>query len=134
MMFFCGQSFSFAAISKRKYNITAMATIEEILEKIEQDKFEFSQHALDQSIIHHINMRNLKGQSPIWKETMVEKRVTYTLEFEGRFIIVENVPARVCLETGERFFSPQTVERVQQIIWDQEQPIRVVQTPVYEFA
>jgi YgiT-type zinc finger domain-containing protein len=35
---------------------------------------------------------------------MVEQKVTYTLEINGKFIIIENVPARVCLETGERFF------------------------------
>jgi hypothetical protein len=40
----------------------------------------------------------------------VERLVTYTLEFEGKFYIVENVPARVNEETGEQFFSPSTVE------------------------
>jgi YgiT-type zinc finger domain-containing protein len=68
------------------------------------------------------------------KETMVERKVTYTLETGGRFIIVENVPARVCIETGEQFFSPETVERLQQIIWQGEKPKKVIETPVYEFA
>jgi len=43
-------------------------------------------------------------------ESLVERLVTYTLEFEGKFYIVENVPARVNEETGEQFFSPSTVE------------------------
>ena len=68
------------------------------------------------------------------KETLVERRVTYTLEKDGQFIIVENVPARVCVETGEQFFSPETVERLQQMIWDGEKPKKVIETPVYEFA
>jgi YgiT-type zinc finger domain-containing protein len=68
-----------------------------------------------------------------WKETLVEQRVTYTLELDGRFIIIEKVPARVNVETGERFFSPETVERLQQMVWE-EKPSRVVETPVYEFA
>jgi YgiT-type zinc finger domain-containing protein len=50
------------------------------------------------------------------KETMVERKVTYTLEMDGKFYIVEHVPARVCLETGEQFFSPETVERLQKTI------------------
>ena len=33
---------------------------------------------------------------------MVERRVTYTLEHEGRLYVVENVPARVDEETGEQ--------------------------------
>ena len=70
----------------------------------------------------------------IWKETMVEQKVTYTLEINGKFIIIENVPARVCLETGERFFSPETVEQLQKMIWEDRKPIRVIETPVFEFA
>lgn len=64
---------------------------------------------------------------------MIEKRVTYTLEVNGKFFMIENVPARVCEETGESFFSPETVERIQQMIWEQEKPKRVIETPVYEF-
>lgn len=67
-------------------------------------------------------------------ETMIEKKVTYTLEKDGSFFIVENVPARVCIETGEQFFAPETVERLRQTIAGQATPKRVIETPVYEFA
>jgi len=67
-------------------------------------------------------------------ELLIEQKVTYTLEIEGKFIIIENVPARVNRETGERFFSPETVERLQKMIWEQQQPSRIVETPVFEFA
>ena len=69
-----------------------------------------------------------------WKETLVEKRVTYTLEVNGKFFLVENVPARVNEETGEQFFSPSTVERLQQLILDGEKPHRIVETAVYSFV
>ena len=39
------------------------------------------------------------------KESMVETEVTYPLERDGKFVLIEQVPARVCSETGERFFS-----------------------------
>lgn len=45
-------------------------------------------------------------------ETMVNTTVTYTLEHDGKLVIVEHVPARVCLETGEQFFAPETVEHL----------------------
>ncbi len=67
-------------------------------------------------------------------ETMVETEVTYTLELNGRFYIIEHVPARVCQETGEQFFSPETVERIQALIKGGKKPARVVETPVYEYA
>lgn len=68
------------------------------------------------------------------KETMVEARVTYTLELEGRFYVIEHVPARVCEETGEQFFAPETVERIQALIKGNKKPARVIETPVYEYA
>jgi YgiT-type zinc finger domain-containing protein len=73
-------------------------------------------------------------KNDVWKETMVERKVAYTLVMDDRFLIVENVPARVCVETGERFFSPETVERLQQTIWGQKKPNRVIETPVFDFA
>jgi YgiT-type zinc finger domain-containing protein len=73
-------------------------------------------------------------ESQEWKETFVEQKVTYTIELDGKFIIVENVPARVCVETGERLFAPETVERLQQTAWERRKPRRVLETPVFEFA
>lgn len=68
------------------------------------------------------------------QEKLVEQKVTYTLFKDGRFYIVENVPARVDVETGEQYFSPQTVQLLQQIIRQNPKPSRIVQTPVYNFS
>ena len=73
-------------------------------------------------------------QTETWNETMRETKVTYTLEMDGKFFIIENVPARVCVETGEQFFSPETVERLRQTILGREKPKKTIETPVYEFA
>lgn len=68
------------------------------------------------------------------KENLVEKKVTYMFEKAGDIIVIENVPARVDVETGEQFFAPETVERLQQMVWQHKQPKRMMQVPVYEFA
>ena len=68
------------------------------------------------------------------EERLEERLVTYTLELEGRIYVIEHVPARVNVETGERLFSPATVERIQQIVWEGRTPTRTIQAPVYEFA
>ena len=67
-------------------------------------------------------------------ETFRDERVTYSVEVQGRLVLVENVPARVCLETGERLFSPKTVRRLQRIVFGSARPKRVVESPVYEYA
>ncbi len=56
------------------------------------------------------------------REEFSEQEVTYITEVDGRVIIVERVPARVSLTTGERLYSPETVERIQAIIWGAESP------------
>jgi len=44
------------------------------------------------------------------------------LKHDGHFYLVENVPARISLETGEQFFSPETVQRLQSFILQDTQP------------
>ena len=68
------------------------------------------------------------------KETMIETKVTYTLELGGKFYIIKRVPARVCRETGEQYFSPETVEHIQTLIKSRKKPDKVVETPVYKYA
>jgi len=68
-----------------------------------------------------------------WNERLVERKVTYTLEVNGQLIVIESVPARVNVETGEQLFSPDTVERLQKMIWECSKPKRVIQVPVYEY-
>ena len=70
----------------------------------------------------------------VWKETFEEQTVTYVLEQQEKVLIIEHVPARVCRETGERLFAPETVERLHHIVWEQRMPTRIVETPVFEFV
>ena len=68
------------------------------------------------------------------KETMIETEVTYTLEHGGKFYLIEHVPARVCRETGEQYFSQETVEHIQALIESRKKPAKTIQTPVFEYA
>lgn len=68
------------------------------------------------------------------QEILVEKKVTYTLNLNDKIILIENVPARVNEETGEQFFSPKTVEQLQQTILGTQEPDRFVQIPVYDYS
>ncbi|WP_373527498.1 hypothetical protein [Nostoc sp.] len=67
-------------------------------------------------------------------ETLVEQRVTYTLQLNGQVYMIENVPARVNPETGEQFFSPSAVEQLQQIILSGQEPDHFVEVPVYHYV
>ena len=67
-------------------------------------------------------------------EPLFEQTVTSRVEIDGQLLPIENVPARVNVETGERYFAPETVERLQQAVWGQCRPVRTIQTPVYEYG
>lgn len=60
--------------------------------------------------------------------------VTYPLELEGRWVLIEQVPARVCIQCGERLFTPDTVDKLQQIARGVQKPQRIQETPVFDFA
>ena len=68
------------------------------------------------------------------EDNLVETLVTYSTQVHGRFVIVENVPARVDPDTGEQFFSPDTVDRLHDILLSGREPDHVVETPVFRFA
>ncbi len=63
-----------------------------------------------------------------------DELVNYTLERLGRFFIIENVPAKVSVNTGEQFFSPSTVEELHKLILGDGKPARTIETPVFEYA
>ena len=68
-----------------------------------------------------------------WKDLLVDKDVNYLMEEDGKLVIIEKVPARVNLETGEQLLSSKTVQRLREMIKDRRSPSRVIETPVYEF-
>ncbi len=68
------------------------------------------------------------------KETYMETTVDYTVTLNGRVYLVENVPARVCVETGESFFAPETVEHIHALIEGKAAPVKTIETPVYSYT
>ncbi|MEX1130384.1 MAG: hypothetical protein WED59_00040 [Candidatus Woykebacteria bacterium] len=67
------------------------------------------------------------------EEKLTEQKVTYSIELDGKFYIVENVPARVNENTGEQYFAPETVEHLQKQIRGNIQPKRTMETPVFDY-
>lgn len=56
------------------------------------------------------------------KETYVNSKVTYTLKINDKLYVIENVLVRICKETGEQFFSPETVEHMQKLFTGNAHP------------
>lgn len=45
--------------------------------------------------------------------TIADRKVSYTIEDKRRLHIIEHVPAKECLQCGERLYSPKKVENIQ---------------------
>lgn len=45
-----------------------------------------------------------------------QKEVYEFFQIEGRFVMVEHIPALVCDRCGEKLFSSETTEKVRQIL------------------
>lgn len=67
-------------------------------------------------------------------EALVAQTIQYSQEFEGKFYIIEQVPAYVCEQCGETILSETTAEKIQNLIWSGVEPQRTRSVPVYEMA
>ncbi|MBI5215873.1 MAG: YgiT-type zinc finger protein [Ignavibacteriae bacterium] len=65
---------------------------------------------------------------------IVEQVTSYSIETKGKMHLIEHVPARVCTQCGERFYSPSTVRKIQEAIWQERQPDKFIQMPVIDFV
>lgn len=68
------------------------------------------------------------------KDSFTKQLVNYSLEYEGKFYIIENVPARVNEETGEQYFAPETVQHIQKKIKSHSKPKKTIETPVFDYS
>ena len=63
-----------------------------------------------------------------------ERVIRYVQEFDGRVVIIENVPAQVCTQCGEQLIQPEIAEKVQKIVWGEVPQPKTVEVDSYNFA
>lgn len=66
------------------------------------------------------------------KGHLEERLVTRFQEFEGRWYIIENLPALVCPQCGGTFYTPQAHDRVVDLITGSAKPIRMESVAVMD--
>ncbi len=62
------------------------------------------------------------------------KNITHPQYYEGKVVILENVPAEVCRQCGEVLLSPDVAGRFQEAVWSGKSATRTAQVPVYDLA
>lgn len=61
-----------------------------------------------------------------------QQLVTRLQHYQGHWIVIENLPALVCRQCGERFYTPQAHDRVVELITGKSDPARTETIDVYD--
>ena len=66
----------------------------------------------------------------------VVKKTMGTFEYQDgeEIILVENVPAEVCEDCGEKTYSPEVTDKLLHFAKGKHPIIRTIQVPVFDFA
>ncbi len=66
---------------------------------------------------------------------VVKKRVNVKRIFDQRMIVIEDVPAEVCIQCGEQYFSPDVVLKMEKIKKAKKFPgEQMLEVPVRHFS
>ncbi|TGO03694.1 hypothetical protein PN36_01455 [Candidatus Thiomargarita nelsonii] len=60
--------------------------------------------------------------------------VTQLLMLDAKPVIVENVPAQVCVRCGEAIFDMATVEQIRYMIHGEAKPVKSIMTEVFTLS
>ncbi|MFB2836822.1 YgiT-type zinc finger protein [Floridanema evergladense] len=59
--------------------------------------------------------------------------VNEIFQIEGKFYLVENIPAEVCSRCGEEVFSRETTEKIRVMLHGETKPIKSIAVDVFSY-
>ncbi len=63
-----------------------------------------------------------------------EELVDEVFQIDGKYILVDHIPATVCARCGEETFSRETTEKIRLLVHGQAKPTKSIALEVFEFA
>lgn len=67
-------------------------------------------------------------------EQMQVELVNEVFLIDGRFILVENIPAKMCAHCGEATFSRETTEKIRRLVHGKAEPVKSIQVDVFAYS
>jgi len=65
---------------------------------------------------------------------MREELVNEVFLIDGKLILVENIPAKICKHCGEATFSRETTEKIRRMVHGEAEPVKSVQVDVFAYS
>jgi YgiT-type zinc finger domain-containing protein len=59
---------------------------------------------------------------------------TFVYEHDGEYVFMENVPAEVCLQCGEKTYSPEVTDHLIHLAKEKKKAVKTIQVPVFDYA
>ena len=63
-----------------------------------------------------------------------QERVSEVFVVDGKRVLVEDIPATVCMRCGEAIFSRETTERIRRMVHGEARPARAEVMDVFAYA
>lgn len=63
-----------------------------------------------------------------------EEHVNEVFNINERLLLVEGIPAQVCSNCGEKYYSRETTEKIRKMVHEGKKPAKSVKMDVFEFA
>ncbi len=63
-----------------------------------------------------------------------EEFVEEVFKLNGKHVLVESIPTKVCARCGDKTFSLETTERIRRIVHGQSEPTKSIPMDVFEYA
>ena len=63
-----------------------------------------------------------------------EELVEEIFQIDGKYVLVDHIPATVCVRCGEETFSRETTEKVRLLVHGQAKPQKAIALEVFEFV
>ena len=63
-----------------------------------------------------------------------EELVEEIFQIDGKYVLVDHIPATVCVGCGEETFSRETTEKVRLLVHGQAKPTKSIALEVFEFV
>jgi HTH-type transcriptional regulator / antitoxin MqsA len=63
-----------------------------------------------------------------------EKQTEEIFQIDGKYVLVDRIPATVCVRCGEETFSNETTEKVRLLVHGQAKAIKSIAVEVFEFV
>ncbi len=62
------------------------------------------------------------------------RTVTFTYDYDHHYFFIENVPAEVWMQCGEKTYSPKVTDVLIRLAKKKIDPAKTIQVPVYDYS